>query len=112
MVRGEPGYDRASDLRGHLALVTTRGAQRLLVTSVVGGEFSNDAYPFYAARVKLAQDRPRSIVSLEHFNFDVAGAGGMLLPSFMGVYGGLVSIGFWLTFWLVEWVVGRRRRAT
>ena len=81
---GEPGYDRAKDLRGVVIEAEGAGGEPLVFVGVQGGEVSNDHYPYY--RFLFSGPGPRrrqSLLSAQRFYFDVAGIEGMEWPVFL-----------------------------
>jgi len=93
---GDPGYARATRLRGYVAEAVGAQGQGLLVVALVGGEASNDHYPYYEARLRRT---PEGLVieSFRRYWYDVAGIEGAS-PLFFGAAGLLGTAAFWIAF--------------
>ena len=87
---GEPGYDRAKDLRGIVIEAEAADGQPLVFVGVQGGEVSNDHYPYY----EFLFSGPDSagtwkLLSEQRFYFDVAGIEGLEWPMFFVAFSAL-----------------------
>ena len=87
---GQPGYDRAKDLRGVVIEAEGSETNPIVFVGVQGGEVSNDHYPYYEF---LFSDPDHAgdlkLLSAQRFYFDVAGIEGMEWPMFFVAFSAL-----------------------
>ncbi len=98
--RGEPGYEYATDLHGHIATGKDRSGRPVYVAALVGGQVSNDHYPYYEL---IATPLPTGQVKLQHVRFywyDFAGMEG-IAHWFAGLAVASMATAIWLVvgFW-------------
>jgi hypothetical protein len=81
---GEPGYERAMDLRGVVIEAESADGGLLVFVGIQGGEVSNDHYPYYEFLFSgSGPEDDRRLLSAQRFYFDVAGIEGMEWPAFL-----------------------------
>lgn len=74
---GDPGYEHAAELQGHVAVGKGQDGRVLYVAALVGGEVSNDHRPYYEV---VAEPTGTDRVTIRRYSFywwDLAGAEGL-----------------------------------
>jgi hypothetical protein len=106
LASSDEGYESRNFMRGTLVTGIAADGTRLLFLGMVGGQLSNDHYPYYEAVFRLDSDVVPRYLSGNRFFFDVAGAEGfewyvMFLVLFL-ISSAAVGTGLLLTI-LVLW---------
>jgi hypothetical protein len=108
---GAVGYPNATDLHGHLAVGRSSSGETVVVAALVGGEASNDHYPYYEVVLSEGPNQSLTIRRLRFYWYDVAGLEGIAhwlaaiaAAVVLGALWVLVGMGLVLAGWL------RRRR--
>jgi len=87
---GTPGYGRAKLLRGVVVEASDADGVRYMIVAVIGGEVSNDHYPYYEFLFEQPAGDAPELCSSRRFYFDVAGIEGLE----------------WRVIWLAFFVLG------
>jgi hypothetical protein len=75
LITGEPRYPDTKSLRGHVGIARGRDGSRFAFAALMGGQHSNDHYPYYEFVVPLDRDK-LSIETAQWFYLDIAGMEG------------------------------------
>jgi hypothetical protein len=94
---GQPGYARAKELWGHVAIGRDAHGSELIVAALWGGEVSNDHYPFYEGVFESLPTGALHVRDVRQYWFDFAGLEGLAhwLAAFAGLMvGAALSVMF------------------
>lgn len=103
--RGDPGYERATELEGHVVIGKDQSGKEIVVAALVGGEVSNDHRPYYEVVAEQVSDGKVTIKRSRFYWWDLAGGEG--LAHWLG---GIVATIAWLVGAGIFFAVRRRVR--